>query len=52
MMFGCLEAVNLAEEILDDYGEGIKVKYSAVQREGMDLRKPLYTATALYCSCK
>lgn len=50
--FGCLEAVTLAEEILRCYRERIKAKYSAAQQEGLDLHKPLYTAAALYCSCK
>ena len=47
-----LEAVGLAEEILGRYRKMVNEKYSSSQREGLDLHKPLYTACALYCSCK
>ncbi len=50
---GCLAAVDLAEEVLRKYkGEFVREKYSAAQREGLGLEKPLYPAAALYCSCK
>ena len=50
---GCLAAVELAEEVLRRYKGGfLQEKYTAAQREGLDLEKPLYPAAALYCSCK
>lgn len=49
---GCLDAVELAEELLRAYKERMQEKYSTARREGMDFNEPLYTAAALYYSCK
>ena len=52
IQFGCFEAVGVANEVLDRYKKVVQEEYSAPQREGLDLDKPLYAAAALYCSCK
>lgn len=52
IQFGCLEAAGVAKEVLDRYRAGVQEEYSAPQKEGLDLYKPLYAAAALYCSCK
>ena len=49
---GCLEAVELAEEVLHAYKGKMQQKYSAERMKGLDLDGPLHTAVALYNSCK
>lgn len=49
---GCLEAVELAKEVLHAYKGRMQQNYSEERMKDLDLDGPLYTAAALYYSCK
>jgi origin recognition complex subunit 6 len=50
--FGCLDAEQLASEILKSYREKVDSMYSEMQKESLDITKPLYSTAALYTACK
>ncbi|KAL1007108.1 hypothetical protein UPYG_G00082090 [Umbra pygmaea] len=48
VQYGCMDAVKLAAQILEKY----QASLPAVQRQDVDLSKPLFTTAALNAACK
>lgn len=49
IQFGCLQAVQLAESILQRYRDSLQAKYAFSQ---IDISKPVYTVVAFYTACR
>jgi len=52
LTFGCMQSVDLAQQVLKSYEREMKKRLSASVCEGLDLSQPVFAAAAVCATCK